>query len=165
MSRTLNFRKHINEEFDGVLEFAIKNQECLRKSVGCSLITIFEETSLQLLRAHNGPSHKDHICTNEVGNCGCCHAEPRVILKGLRKLNFFHNCVLVCTYSPCTNCANTILASQLVDVVIYDILTEHDKRGAEMLRTVIPTFTRDELQKGIADVAIKELIQCHRDCL
>ena len=163
MSRTENFRKHIDEEFDGVMEYAMMDQTCRRKAVGCSLVTIFDGTSLQFLRAHNGPANEKHECTNEVGNCGCCHAEPRVVIKGLRKLEFFSNCILVCTYSPCTTCANIIIASGLVSLVVYDILTEHDKRGAKLLSGTMPVFTRDELQKGKADAEIKNWIQHHRD--
>jgi deoxycytidylate deaminase len=163
MSRTVNFRNMIDFELSELKEFAAKNQSCLRKAVGCSLATIIEKTGLNFLRAHNGPAHRNHRCTNEVGNCGCCHAEPRAVIKALKNRYFKEDCILVCTYSPCTNCANIILASEIITGVVYDILTEHDKRGAELLEAVMPVFTRTQLQEGKADVEIKKWIQRHND--
>lgn len=160
----MEYSKHLDKEFDDILEFAKNNQRCKRKSVGCSLVTVIEKTSLQFLRTRNGPASDEYECSNEVGNCGCCHAEPKAIIKGLQKKEYYFDCIMLCTYSPCTNCANIIIESGIVSIIIYDILTEHDIRGEKLLRSKMLVFTRDELKKGIANRAIKKWIQCHREC-
>ncbi len=53
--------------------------------------------------------------------------------------------IMVCTYSPCTNCANIIIDSGIVKGIVWDILTEHDKRGAEFLRSAMDVITKAEL--------------------
>jgi deoxycytidylate deaminase len=140
----------INTMFLEQLEFAERNQVCLRKAVGCSAITAQEVeglmTPLLIYRVHNGPSVPGNKCTNEVGNCGCSHAEPRMVLEALDQ-NYAENMplIMLCTYSPCTNCANIVIDSGLFKGIIYSILTEHDKRGAQFLKEAMHVMTVDEL--------------------
>jgi deoxycytidylate deaminase len=46
--------------------------------------------------------------------------------------------VVLGTYSPCSFCANVLVDAGLVHVVVYDVLTEHDKRGVEILNRGLP---------------------------
>jgi deoxycytidylate deaminase len=100
---------------------------CKRKTVRCG-IYVFDS---RIVWAHNGSSINE--CTNEVGNCGCAHAEPKAILKYIRLLGL-QDAYMICEYSPCTHCANFIIESKTIEAVYYDILTEHDTRGAELLQ-------------------------------
>jgi deoxycytidylate deaminase len=104
--------------------------ECLRKSVEVQLLD-YEGTTL--IVSGNGPSTSVQ-CTGVTGGCGCVHAEVRVILAALRCGYRSRRLILVSNYSPCTGCANLIVESGLVNRVFYDILTEHDVRGVEILR-------------------------------
>jgi deoxycytidylate deaminase len=55
--------------------------------------------------------------------------------------------VVVGTYSPCSFCANVIVDAGIAHTVVYDILTEHDKRGVEILNRGLPKgcLSLDEL--------------------
>lgn len=137
---------------------AQKQTTCKRKGVGCSVIEYRDNKIERIISTFNGPAHHAFVCTNEVGNCGCCHAEPKAIIGTLKAMRL--DCrkvirVMVCTYSPCTNCANIIIESRVIDAIVYDILTEHDKRGAEMLKKVMDVITLDKLKKGDADAIFR----------
>lgn len=95
---------------------AKKETKCLRKGVGCML---FGNGSI--VTAYNG----NHGCLNVPGGCGCGHAEPRVILKGISS-SLFENCFMICTYSPCINCANVIMDSGIVKGLVFEIMTRYD---------------------------------------
>lgn len=110
---------------------AEENQECKRKAVGCAIIIANGKDSTVTIFSQNGPS-TGHICSNELGNCGCAHAEPRAILRAVYE--HWNHCTLVCMYSPCTNCANIIVDSGVVDKVVWDIDTNHDMRGLHILK-------------------------------
>jgi len=144
--------------FDQIAEYADIKQICKRKSVGCCAIAFNSNGEPFLIGLTvNGPV-RDFECSNEVGNCGCSHAEPRLIIyllqEDIKKKIENEPIFLMCTYSPCTNCANIIIESGLFLGVFYDILTEHDKRGEERLRKVMPVFQRKELDAS----TIKELL-------
>ena len=70
---------------------------------------------------------------------------------------------MLCTYSPCTNCANIILQSGIIEGVVYKILTEHDKRGDEFLRKSIDVLTTKELLTGKSDVIIRKWIKTNSE--
>jgi deoxycytidylate deaminase len=142
----------LNEYFREILEFAERNQKCKRKAVGCAALTFTgqydvppELRPMIVQMAHNGPSREGHECTNEVGNCGCSHSEPRLVRNVLQEYVPEMPLILLCTYSPCTNCANIIIDSKQFCGVIYHILTEHDTRGEKFLREAMPVATLDEL--------------------
>lgn len=141
----------IENEFKIITDYALENQTCKRKAVGCSIIEANnkEETLERVIITHNGPSGLNNKCSNVVGNCGCSHAEPRAILKYLKLLGKKYKdnvwSIMICTYSPCTNCANIIVDSNIITAVVYKILTEHDIRGAEILKRSLRIFTVEEL--------------------
>lgn len=122
-----------------VQQWAANLQVCKRKAVGCFMaIDVPKEGWVELCRAHNGPS-VEIPCTNEVGNCGCAHSEPRVLIQTLNILNRDDPMALVCQFSPCTNCANIIvdakrLALPNLEHVLWVRDTEHDMRGIDILR-------------------------------
>lgn len=152
----------INDLFKEVIEFAERNQTCLRKAVGCAAITFTSSSDvfrpLTVAMCHNGPSRKGFPCSNEVGNCGCSHAEPRTV-QSVIEINEVMPLVMICTYSPCTNCANIIIDSGLFSGIIYQILTEHDKRGDKFLREAMPVITVDDLNKLIEEEACAKIKQ------
>lgn len=110
---------------------AEENQKCKRKAVGCAIQIQDGNNCVITIFSANGPA-KGHNCSNVVGNCGCAHAEPRAIMAALRQR--WDACTLICKYSPCTNCANIIVDSQIVKKVVWEIDTGHDMRGIEILR-------------------------------
>ena len=82
----------------------------------------------------NGPNLAGE-CSNVVGGCGCLHAEQRAIYSMLTTYKIrLGKMQMVVQYSPCTNCANAIILSQLFDTVYFETLTEHDPRGLEILK-------------------------------
>lgn len=141
----LKVAKHFVNELEFSKDWAELQTTCKRKGVGCSLHHWEEDKFRIVARKHNGPSRKGHPCTNVVGGCGCSHSEPRVIIDAKFLGYRSDSLVMVCTYSPCTNCANIIIDSRVVKGIVWDILTEHDKRGAEFLRSAMDVITKAEL--------------------
>jgi len=141
----------IKQEFGILAEYAEGKRTCKRKAVGCSIIEI--HTRLpgvnRIVLSHNGPSGFENECSGVVGNCGCSHAEPRAVFKYLNKLKKdYGDClwsIMICNYSPCTNCANIIVDSGIITAVVYKILTEHDIRGVEILKRSLDIFSITEL--------------------
>ena len=155
--------KEINDVFPQILEYAEANQQCLRKAVGCAAVVIHNGGYMTITdKVHNGPSRKGHECTNVVGNCGCSHSEPRLVQEILEQGGAQGSTVLVCTYSPCTNCANIVIDSGLFNGVIYDILTEHDKRGEAFLKEAMLVVTREEIQTAIETEDTEFLNDCFK---
>lgn len=102
--------------------------QCKRKLVQASFIWFYPSGDVyERASATNGPV-RGSICSNEVGNCGCMHAEIRLLLQNPN----LHG-LMVCQYSPCTQCANAIVESNRVTGVIFQIYTEHDLRGLDRL--------------------------------
>ena len=137
--------KQLEEQFAKMSDY---HSDCKRKTTGCRIVYPAEHAQ-GLFRivgsAVNGPA-KGHVCTNEVGNCGCMHAEMQAIM-GARNYAIlvkrsFDDCSLLSDYSPCTNCANIITLNNMylglyyvsVRTVIYRIHTDHDPRGNNILR-------------------------------
>lgn len=156
---TLRLCRNLRFEFDSMSRLAERNQTCQRKSVGCSIVLPFGEGFQRVAMSFNGPTSRvpqTHLCSGEKGNCGCGHAEPKAMLAATelisgRKGAPKHGYVMLCDYTPCTGCANVILASPLVRLLIYKIMTEHDRRGYEMLEncrdmTVFDIHDLDEAQ-------------------
>ncbi len=116
---------------------------CKRKGVACGIMR-FEDGELYshhpLMETEwvfNGPIGRDPtLCSNEVGNCGCIHAEFRAVERCIREHAYYYHeprYALLINYSPCTSCANLIAVSGCIDRVYYITLTEHDKRGLKHL--------------------------------
>lgn len=140
---------------DQITAYAEENQTCLRKAVGCGVVQVGEWMTLikgrenepdyedyfvtfPLIRGmtHNGPSSYGNPCSNEVGNCGCMHAEQKAIIDIYSKWSHLQSMrnILFCTYSPCSTCANMISYSKAFQAVVYKIDTAHDMRGINILR-------------------------------
>ncbi len=153
--------QELNNLFEEILSFAERNQVCKRKAVGCVAVVIGANELLHIAMKHNGPSREGYPCTNEIGNCGCSHSESRVVQSAIEEWGMEDKLILVCTYSPCTNCANIVIDSGLFCGVVYDILTMHDKRGEKFLREAMNVMSRKELNKLTeeeADATIKEWV-------
>lgn len=134
------------DEFDYLRSRAGERRDCKRKSVACSIVGINKKRIERRHEAFNGPSRVGHECTGVVGGCGCSHAEPRAVMQALEsRVHYPEAQVLFCLYSPCTNCANIILDSGKIHGCVYDILTEHDVRGAAYLQASMPVLTREDL--------------------
>jgi len=100
---------------------------CERAKVGCIIFDPWFERVLAI--GYNGPpkGESNDSCTNEVGNCGCIHAEVNALLKCKAE-----NQILLTTLSPCNLCAGYILNSKLKAVIFC---TEYrHKEGIERLR-------------------------------
>lgn len=130
---------------------------CRRKAVGCKLVQvtrIHDEIMVdEVHMEHNNPLPHT-ACTfcadadGEVrpGRCAGVHAEQKLALwitqeKWMVEDHRDRANVILCSYSPCTACAN-ILCTALdmlgLDkskwVVLYETLTEHDTRGVNLLQ-------------------------------
>ena len=153
MSRTITVDalKFLCQAFTEIEETAIRSLTCKRKAVGCQMYHLFEGKVITKSVVHVNGSVTGE-CTNEVGNCGCCHAEPRAILEAVQKTYYKFNSLL-CLYSPCTTCANLIVMSKVVRLVMYDIPTEHDMRGLHILEA-----------GGVEVITKHELVSLYRNC-
>lgn len=72
---------------------------------------------------YNGPAAglDNDSCTNEVGNCGCAHAE----INALVKLRSNTPAILYSTVQPCFNCANAIINAGSIIGVIFRAACRH----------------------------------------
>lgn len=114
---------------------------CKRKTVQASVFGLDGELKAQ---AYNGPA-EGHECSNEVGNCGCEHAEPKVL--GMLQADV--PLIMAVTYSPCTKCAEAIIAHSGVRMVAFKWMTYHDLGGLALL-----------MEQGILVVTETYLRQC-----
>ena len=123
-----------------------KTSSCVRKGVCAS---IYHITSQKILfTCINGSipfEDKDSLlCTGEIGNCGCVHAEM-IASSWLLSNPRIDNVVLVCSFSPCKTCANMILISDRILSVVYLHETENYKDGKDILRrNSVPCLSIDE---------------------
>lgn len=148
MSSLDNLKKLLVDD----LAWAELNRTCKRKAVAARIVSPQPSGFwLTLAREHNGPAKRRTLdgCSGEKGNCGCCHAEPRAILTALTAFGQQRKGIMLCSYSPCTACANTILSVDFIVAVVYDIATEHDLRGIDLLREVIPCYCIRDLTDDI----------------
>lgn len=124
-------KKVILKSFRDIKREARKHQTCRRKSCGCVILEInLKESLIQHFTAVNGASGPKNKCSNIKGACGCSHAEPRAIMKYLKKRRSkvkwrYIKTVLLTTFSSCVNCANIIVDSGVIDVVAYEFLATH----------------------------------------
>lgn len=151
----MEFLKELQEQAEKIRIQAVDEQICKRKAVGCAIVEYVDDGEFFITSAINGPSNSLNECTNEVGNCGCSHAEPRAIVKYLKHREKEGFVILYTTYSPCVPCANLIMESGIIDAVVYDIFAEHWSRADKMLRRVMPVgylgeLTTEDLQKWIS---------------
>lgn len=104
---------------------------CKKKTVWCEIHDQFGEF---ILRCCNSPVLNNPIYCSGEAECGCMHAEVKAVLSLIELDTVYHNCIMFCSYSPCTKCAQIIIQSKRIKEVCYGILTEHDERGQEFLR-------------------------------
>jgi deoxycytidylate deaminase len=141
--------RHIQLDEEEAKQFT----RCQRKGVGCSLWLPSENGIILWHRSVNGPPYAgsglEFSCSNEVGNCGCVHAEERMILTMMKQdvseLRA-RNPIMLVSYSPCTRCANLIIETRIVMAVIWKTLTQHDQRGEERLRKAGISYHVDDLK-------------------
>jgi deoxycytidylate deaminase len=139
----------IAERVAAMTATATKETSCLRKGVGAAIVKVTKNNHLLVVAVgFNGPSGLQNKCTNVQGNCGCSHAEPRAIMRYLRS-GVKDRGILLCSYSPCTNCANIIVDSGCVKGVVYDTFTHHDPRGAEIIARAMPIMSLKLLDERI----------------
>lgn len=105
-----------------VNNYAEQESDCLRAKVGVAMCTGTHDDLIMRYLAHNGQVN-NRKCSGEQGQCGCFHAEIRVIMKVWKEVSSFGaevtkegmkgfenwNWIIVCKWTPCTTCANFIL--------------------------------------------------------
>lgn len=88
---------------------------CKRLKVGA--IVVPYDLSNVISVGYNGPPAglSNESCIDVAGGCGCIHAEANAVLKmtgtGPR--------LLLCTHSPCGQCAGLIVNSSVIRIVSY----------------------------------------------
>jgi deoxycytidylate deaminase len=141
----------VNDKFDKIKADAEAKQVCLRKATGCAILRFELDGTVKTISSINGPTDDHNICTNEVGNCGCGHAEPRAIIEYMKQdlLEYEDDIkipvILLTTYSSCTPCANLILMAGFIHAVAYEIWAPHWARADQILRNAMPVWKRDEI--------------------
>ena len=133
--------------------------KCKKKYVRCTLLSIHTGGVTRIFSQVSGPSHKLFKCTNQQKNCDCMHAEMKIIndaVATLEKPSVMQH-ILLCSYSPCTRCANAIIYSELINAVIYAKVYEYDTGGLSMLEEILPTFTVEKLKEIANGVHHNEL--------
>jgi len=121
-----------------------KPQGCKRKFVRSTILSPHTNGVTRVFSRVNGPTKDFFECSGELAKCGCMHSEPQVILDLVKSVpdgNRIFQYIMICSYSPCTSCSNTIIMSNCIDAVIYDKITQHDLRGEERLKQVMPVTT------------------------
>jgi deoxycytidylate deaminase len=162
MNHAIEYAEQLIQQLKDITIRAKEQQTCKRKAVGCSIVRLDPDGLVrEVVFTHNGPSRDGHECTGEVGNCGCSHAEPRIVIQALKGQlgRYVHSsqsskAVLVCTYSPCTNCANVIIDSGIIHAVVYEHLTQHDVRGEQFLVDSLTVITKMQLELLVNTVSL-----------
>lgn len=144
------------------LNVSVENSavDCKRKKVGVAgfVVTVDGYLNRRTDIFTNGADWNE--CSNVVGSCGCVHAEPKLILSWAQY--YSDKCVILCTHSPCTNCANLIVLSGFVYAVIYRTFTEHDPRGVDIIRRAMPICGLIDIDRGTEDyVRVAAELQTH----
>jgi deoxycytidylate deaminase len=148
--------KTLIERLPNLEVHAQQYQLCKRKACGSQAVSLCEPGLLDWDPPQiNGPL-QGHECSGEVGNCGCMHSEPKVLLRLAAKQRLREPTILLVNYSSCQQCVNMIVHSELVDVVIYDHFAPHWMAANELLKQHLPVWSREELINGTADAAFEE---------
>tara|TARA_R100000152_G_C6728751_1_gene153712 strand:- start:9 stop:359 length:351 start_codon:yes stop_codon:yes gene_type:complete len=80
--------------------------------------------------AVNGPANGS-TCSGYVGNCGCMHAEAKLIMEMLKEGREHPH--LEVTLAPCVQCAHLIVAVGWIKRVTYTH-DYRDKQGVRIIR-------------------------------
>lgn len=155
----------ILRSFDEIKINAEKHQVCKRKAVGSVILDInLQDELITHYAAINGPSGIDNECSNVVGACGCSHAEPRAIMKYLkrarRRCKIRGKTILLSTYSPCVPCANLAVDSESIDAFAYEIWTPHWNKDPYHADDIIsnsnmPYWTKQLIEDDVENIMIK----------
>lgn len=144
--------RYLLELTEALEPYATKHTRCKRKGVGVRILRLRGTQILPESIWVNGPSGYND-CSNEIGNCGCGHAEPRALMAYAQAVcdNEYKSwpTIMLTAYAPCTNCANVILDSHMIHGVIYYKLTLHDQRGLANLMRSMPVLVLGGLQRAI----------------
>lgn len=123
----------IRLSFDDIfIEFAFllsKRSTCSRARVGC-IVTSFNNDSI-LSMGYNGnyrggPNKCD---SDELGNCGCLHAEDNCLIK--MNFNDASRKKMYTTTSPCIICAKRIINAGISEVIYFNEYRKSD--GIDLL--------------------------------
>lgn len=119
-----------NEELRSILmhtsRVALNGTRCLRTGSGVGARLLNNDKVFI-----NGPI-SEISCTGAMGNCGCAHAEEQLIIALLR--GEISGNVLLTTKSPCITCARLIIASKLINQVVW-LYPYRDDSGLRLLRS------------------------------
>lgn len=117
-------------KFHNHLSKLAEKTECKRKGVYAAYVSL---TGRLGTYAINGPM--GFPCSNEVGNCGCMHAEIKLLLDC--EIKSPH--IFMTEYAPCTNCANALIFRRKnIKAIIYYHKTPHDMRGLRLIESTFP---------------------------
>jgi tRNA(Arg) A34 adenosine deaminase TadA len=143
---------------DQLKVFAIKHPKCKRMSVGSVVLEInYKDNLITHHRiAVNGPTGRNK-CSGIRGRCGCGHAEMKALSSylrvvrrnGTRGLTF-----LLTTYTPCTSCANLIVESGVIDVVLYEA---NCGGGNTILDTSLHFWSKQQIEEDTEGELLKNI--------
>lgn len=134
---TMNFEDSFNVMLARIMKDADHVTRCRRRGCGAAAIA---EDGTHWGPEYNGPVNDSRTCDNIQGNCGCCHAEQRLLSwmgfgGSMEWTNLQGTWTLISTLSPCTNCANLIVISKQFKEVRYLYKLNHDQRGIDILES------------------------------
>lgn len=103
------------ELMTAVARLVATRSTCKRAQVG-AIVTDVDMTTIVSM-GYNGPAHgqPNDACTNEVGRCGCVHAEVNALVKAPYRPGELR---LFTTTSPCHMCASLITNAGIAYVVM-----------------------------------------------
>jgi deoxycytidylate deaminase len=118
---------------------AKRGSNCERGQVGCVLADGVGEL---LSVGQNGSKHpKKCQRPEEMGNCGCLHAEVRAVINLRGKLPY----IAVCTLAPCERCAK-VLAEAGVSHVYFEEESRVTEEGYAVFREAGITLSQIRIQ-------------------
>lgn len=126
----MNTRPTMQEIMINLVKDLKRRSTCQRRQQSCVIVnnTYTEVFAI----GYNGRAKgEDHGCDELVsGRCGCTHAEANALIK-VRPTH--EQLYLLCTMSPCVQCARLIVNSSKISNVMY--LEEYrDIKGLEILK-------------------------------
>lgn len=105
---------------------AQRRTQCRNRGCACSLHGPVTGEMLE------GTINGSPRCTGVKGQCGCVHAEARMIIWALKHGRC--NLTMLVTLSPCTHCANLIVESGAVKRVFFLEEYDTDPQGLWIIR-------------------------------
>lgn len=117
--------------FVNVLNLTAAMSRSARLQVGALLI---RDTRIVSMGYNGTPHGEDNCCEDEFGNTKpeVLHAELNAIAKIAQSSDTTEGCILLCTHSPCYECAKLIIASGIKQVIYLNEF--RDTRPIELLK-------------------------------